>query len=85
MSWGLLSFWNCTFNIVLTVYLENSLKRTVWVNDIVVVSCAVHPVAKRTLIISLLIKLIVNSSNRLVSFITWIIERFHLIELLLLI
>lgn len=85
-SWRLLGFWKPTVNsiTVLTVYLENRLKRTVWINNIVVVSGTVHSVTKRTLIISLLIELIVNSSNGLVSFVTWVIKRFYLIELLLL-
>ena len=69
--------------VVLACYLQNSLKWTIWVDYIVVISCTIHSITERTLIISLLIEMIMNSSNRLVSFVIGVRKRFNSIELLL--
>jgi len=70
---------------VLTSYLHNSFKRLVGVYPIVVISCTIHSITERTLIISLLIDMIVNSSYRLVSFVARVVKWFCGVELLFLI
>jgi|APSaa5957512535_1039671.scaffolds.fasta_scaffold17346_1 hypothetical protein len=76
-----LSIWSIT---ILAINLQHSFEGTVRINNVIIVSCTIHAITKRTLIISLLVWIIVNCSDWLVALVAGIIKCFNLVELLFL-